>query len=177
VTPQQLLAQSVFACKPLMERYLAGFNSLNHTRQAAALPNHVAWTLGHCALTMHRVAEQIDGMPLPETDFSDKPCLAATDDPTFCFHRESIAFGSTPVDDAAIYPSFERCLQIHERACDRLAAAAGAATGDQLQRPITWGRGEMPAFQLIARMIFHNGFHAGQICDLRRALDMAPVLR
>jgi hypothetical protein len=177
VSPQQLLAQSILACKPLMERYLAGFNSLNHTRQAAALPNHVAWTLGHCALTMHRVAGHLDGQPLPETDFSDHPCKAATDDPTFCFHRETIAFGSSPVDDPAIYPSYERCFQIYESACERLASAAGAATDVQLQRAITWGRTELPAFLLLTRMIFHNGFHAGQICDLRRALNMPLVLK
>lgn len=175
MSPQQALAQAILACKPLTTRYLSGFNSLNHTSQAHDLPNHIAWVLGHCALNMHRVAQQLDDKELPETEFSPEPCRAATDDPTFCFHTESIAFDSQPVDDPAIYPSFERCVQIYEGACDRLAAAIASAGDEQFERQIHWGSTAMPAYVLVARMIFHNGMHTGQIADLRRALRMPSI--
>jgi hypothetical protein len=172
---QQVLAASIEMCKHLTNRYLAGFNSLNHTRQADNLPNHIAWTLGHCALTMHRVAQQLDSQDLPDTDFSFEPCSAATDDPTFCYHTESVAFNSRPVDDPAIYPSFERCVQIYERACERLAAAVAAASPEQLQQNAQWGRTELPLYALVVRIAFHNGMHTGQIADLRRALNMPSI--
>lgn len=172
MTPQQVLAESILACRSLAGRYLAGFNSLNHTRQAEGLPNHVAWSLGHCALTMHRVAAHLDGQAIPDTDFSAAPSTSATDDPTFCFRSDSIMFGSRPVDDPSIYPSFERCVQIYECACERLAAAVSAATMDHLQREVPWGKASMSLYLLAARMIFHNGMHTGQIADLRRAMRM-----
>jgi hypothetical protein len=175
MTPQQVLAQSVASCKMLTSRYLAGFNSLNHTRQAPGLPNHVAWCLGHCALTLHRVAACIDQQQFPETDFSAEQRPPASDDPAFCFFAGSIAFASQPVDDAAIYPSFERCVQIYENACDRLSAAIASAPPGTLDREVPWGEGKQPLGLLISRMIFHNGMHTGQIADLRRALGMPSI--
>jgi hypothetical protein len=174
MSPQEFLSQSILQCEPLMVRYLSGFNTLNHTRQAENLPNHAAWILGHCALTMHQVAHALDGRALPAGDFSDEPCRAATDDPAFCFYRESIAFRSTPIDDPAIYPSFERCVQIYKSACERLAAAVAGADSAQMQRTAAWGT-EMPLRELVPRLVFHNGVHAGQLVDLRRALGMPPI--
>jgi hypothetical protein len=175
MSPEQALSHSITSCKVLMTRYLSGFNSLNHTRQAPGLPNHVGWSLGHAALTMHRAAAHFDAEPVPQADFSDAPCTPASDDPTFCFYLESIAFGSTPVDDAALYPSFERCIQIYESACDRLAAAVLASTPARLEKTIMWGTVELPLLHLVPRIIFHNGMHTGQIADLRRALGMPPI--
>jgi len=44
----------------------------------------------------------------------------------------------------------------------------------QLQAP--WGMGQtMPRFQLAMRMAFHNGFHVGQIADLRRAFGFKSI--
>src|SRR5256885_8582910 len=42
----------------------------NHTAQPPGLPNHLAWSLGHLALAMHRAAERIDGAPVPGGDFA-----------------------------------------------------------------------------------------------------------
>jgi hypothetical protein len=175
MTPQEALSSSFTSCKLLTSRYLSGFNSLTHTRQAAGLPNHVAWCLGHAALTMHRAAAHFDGGPVPESDFSPSPCTPASDDPAFCFFLDSIALGSSPVGDPAVYPSFERCTQVYEMACDRLAAAVLAATPSALERKVAWGSVELPLIQLIPRIIFHNGMHTGQIADLRRALGMPSI--
>lgn len=173
---QQLLAESIRACKPLMTRHLAGFNSMNHTSQSNHLPNHVAWILGHCAMTMHRVAQHLDAQELPKADFTADQPHSATDDSVFCFYSETIAFGSKPRDDASIYPSYERCVQIYSDACDRLAGAVAAAKEEDLKREVTWGSASMPLQMLIVRIIFHNGMHTGQIADLRRALNMPSAL-
>lgn len=168
---QMLLAESILACKGLLGRYLAGFSDENRTRQAPGLPNHVAWSLGHLALTMHRVAERIDGRPMPAADFVAGPAGDAAR-----FGTESVAFGSTPVAESAGYPSFARCVAIYDGACNRLAAAVREAGDAKMAEVTRWGAGETTISLLCARMVFHNGTHTGQIADLRRALGFKGVL-
>jgi hypothetical protein len=138
------------------------------------LPNHVAWNLGHIALTMHRVADKIDGQGLPASDFAVGPGAAGDSQR---FSSESVAFGSMPTGDSMAYPSYARCIAIFEGACDRLAAAASGATDAQLAAETPWGGPGMttPVHLLVARMAFHNGMHCGQIADLRRALGMGSI--
>lgn len=171
MTRQHLLAELIAANPTLVGRYLKGFDQSNHTKQAPGLPNHVAWSLGHCALTMHRVAEKLDGRPLPDTDFIDKSQAGDARR----FGAESVAFGSTPTNDPAKYPAFDRCVQIFQSACDRLIAAASHASDTQLDQKVPWGAGESALGLLVARMSFHNGMHTGQIADLRRALGMGSI--
>lgn len=167
---QEILAQAVESTKMLTARYLAGFEESTRTTQARHLPNHVAWNLGHLALTMHRIAEKYDGGPAPERDFSPGP-RGNSDH----FGLESVAFGSVPVDDPTVYPALARCVQIYDAACDRLARALRAAPESKLSEVVKWGAGESTLGMLAARMVFHNGFHTGQIADLRRATGMRSI--
>lgn len=170
MSPQSLLSDSVLGCKHLVGRYIAGFTDENHTRQMPGLPNHLAWSLGHLALTMHRVAEKLDGKPFPPSDLIP----GATGDKSR-FGVESVAFGSAPTADVSAYPTLSRCTTIFEAACDRLAAAAKTASDAQLQTTAKWGQGEATLATLVARMVFHNGTHTGQIADLRRALGFKSI--
>lgn len=169
---QEFLGQALETNKMLLTRYLVGFDDSTHTRQAPGLPNHVAWSLGHLAMTMHRTAEKLDGRPIPDADF----IAGGTAGDAARFGTETVAFGSTPVDDPALYPTLVRATEIYNTACDRIARAVRAATDEQLATPITWGNAQSPAGMIAARMIFHNGTHTGQIADLRRALGMKRVL-
>lgn len=176
MTPQQLLAEGVLSTKALAGRYLAGFDDRSHTRQAPGLPNHLAWNLGHLALTMHRAAERISGASgLPESDFIAGGAPTGGGDARR-FAVESVSFGSTPTADPAQYPACARCFQIFENACDRLAAVVRALPDHELEVPAPWGQGQqMPKHQMAARMIFHNGCHVGQIADLRRAFGFKSI--
>ena len=170
MTRQQLLAESVRDSGYLLVRYLKGFDDSNRTKQAPGLPNHVAWTLGHLAISLNRIAERIDGKPLPESDFAkggggDR------------FNSDIIGFGSQPVDDPSQYPSLARCKAVFEAAIDRLASAVANASDEKLDAPVKWGKIDTTSgWSLAPRMIFHNGTHCGQIADLRRALGMGNVL-
>jgi hypothetical protein len=180
MTRRDLLADAILSCKTLTARYLVGFDDTNHTRQAPSLPNHVAWSLGHCALTMHRAAEKLDGKGLPRTEFVSGPVGVETVSthsvvPPGAFNTEAVSFGSKPVDDPRLYPPFLRCGEIYNAACDRLAAAIRAADEAKLDVPAKWGQGEIPLHALMTRMIFHNGAHVGQIADLRRALNFRSI--
>ena len=173
MTGPEMLAEVVLGSKSLMTRFLAGFDDRNRTSQAPSLPNHVVWCLGHCALTMHRVAERIDGASIPETDFVTGDGGAGDDQR---FDTESVCFGSEPVDDARRYPAFARAVQIFEAAGDHLAGAVRGADEATLNRDIPWGAAAIPLWRLAIRVTFHNGVHGGQITDLRRALGLEKVI-
>jgi len=175
MTPNDMLADAVLNCRPLAARYLPGFTDTNRISQAVNLPNHVAWSLGHCALTMHRVAEMADGAPVPTSDFDAGGAVGHSGDAPRAFSPEAVSFGSRPVADANAYPGLARCIEIYNAACERLAAAVRSAPEATFIKVIKWGPAEAPWWMLVFRMVFHNGFHTGQIADLRRALGLKSI--
>lgn len=177
---RDMLAESVLATKTLMARYLVGFDDTNVTKQAPHLPNHAAWSLGHCALTMHRVANMFESDPpasagpLPAGDFVTGD---GTKGDASRFDSESVSFGSKPIDDARKYPTMARSTQIFDAACDRLASVVRAVSDAKLDQKAKWGASgmELPLWGLVSRMVFHNGMHTGQVADLRRALGFKSI--
>ena len=166
---QQTLAECVLQSQFLLKRYLKGFDDTNCTKQVPGLPNHVAWSLGHLALTMHRTAEKFDGLPLPPSEFlhmknSDR-----------AYDTESVSFNSQPADDPAKYPGFHRCVEIFDNAIARLSTAVAKADDAKLNAMTKWGQMDVVMWTLIPRLAFHNGFHTGQIADLRRALGIGSI--
>jgi len=169
----EILARAVVDCRAFFVRYLDGFDEFNRTRQAPGLPNHVAWCLGHCALTMHRAAEKIDGQPLPAAHFLFK----AMRGDAHHFGTESVSFNSRPTDDPAIYPGWSGCVAIFDAACARLVTASGTATDAKLDEQSRWGSTDVSLESLVWRMVFRNGTHCGQIIDLRRAFGLGSIFR
>jgi hypothetical protein len=166
------IAEGLLTCKFLLSRYLKGFDDTNHTRQAPGLPNHAAWTLGHCSLTMHRIAEHFGAGPLPATDFTEGS--AANDRERF--GTETVCFNSPAPAPGSVWPPLQRCVAIYEGAVDRLAEALRASDDAKLDTMIKWGTTQIPLYQACQRMMFHNGMHTGQIADLRRALGMGSIM-
>ncbi len=168
------LAHGIELSQTLTKRYFAGFDDSNRTKQAPGLPNHFAWQLGHLALTMHRVAEKLDGGSLPPSDFSPSDRGDAR-----CFGTESVSFGSKPSDSPASYPGASRCVEVFDGSCVRLARALRAAGPDKLARQHPWGAtgATSSVHDLALRMLVHNGMHAGQLADLRRALGMGSIFK
>lgn len=167
------LAAVVRSTTPLLVRFLAGFDGRAGVRQAPGLPNHAVWCLGHCALTMHRLASRLDGGPLPEDAFVSGDGRGGDAER---FDTESVSYASTPEDEASRYPGPARARVIFEAAAARLASAVASATPERLGEGMRWGDAEHPIGELVARVVFHNGTHAGQIVDLRRALGMPGVI-
>lgn len=173
-TRGDLLAEGVLSTKLLLARYLVGFNDVTHVRQTPDLPNHVCWILGHCALTMHRVAAMLDGQELPATDFIKGDGTSGSRDKGY-FDTEAVAFGSKPEERHDRFPNLARATDIYNRAADRLAAALRAADDAALEKTVTWGQAQVSVWSLAFRMVFHNGFHTGQISDIRRALGFKSI--
>lgn len=167
------LARIVRATVPLFTRFLADFDAPGRsTAQAAHLPNHAVWSLGHCALTMAKLTGMIDGSPLPQADWR----APGTPGDAMRFDPETVSFGSVPVGEASVYPGLGRARAIYEGAGERLALAVELATADVLLRRQRWGAAEYPLADLVPRVVFHNGTHVGQLIDLRRALGMPRLL-
>lgn len=167
------IAEGILSTKQSFARYLAGFDDTTATRQAANLPNHAAWSLGHCALTMHRVAAHLDSQDLPASDFTTGHASGGGNARQFA--TESVAFGSKPVDSPADYPKLARAIEIYNAACDRLAAAVRNTSEARLDEVVPWGPMQLPLYLLVIRMIGHNGMHTGQLADLRRALGFKSI--
>lgn len=186
MTRRDTIAEAILASRTLFHRYLVGFDDTNHTRQAPHLPNHVAWCLGHCALTLHRGVERINRLPPPEADFFTPPAdLAQRTAPRPLrpgiistlnrFDTETVAFQSVPTDNPSLYPRFARCVEIFDASCERYAAACRELPEDRLDTMIQWGQIQIPIWASGLRLAFHNGTHCGQIADLRRALGMKSI--
>lgn len=186
MTRSDTIAEAVLASRVLLARYLVGFDDTNHTRQAPNLPNHVAWVLGHCALTLHRAAQRIDERPLPESDFSLPPTeltrVRATplvrpgpNSAPLRYDTETVAFQSIPVDNPTIYPRLARCTEIFDRACATYADLLRSLPEQRLDDMVRWGNIEIPIWAVALRITFHNGAHCGQIADMRRALGMRSI--
>lgn len=174
--PTTFLSDSLLSTKSLLARYLAGFDDSNHTRQAPHLPNHVAWTLGHLAITMGRAGEKLSATPgLPQGMFIENTDRGEPG-PRGRFATESVSFNSTPTADPTRYPSLARCVEIYDASCDHLAALIQRVDPSRLEMMYPWGPIQISGAMMISRMVFHNGTHTGQLADLRRALAMPRVL-
>jgi hypothetical protein len=196
MTRRDTIAEAMLASRVLFHRYLVGFDDTNHTKQASNLPNHVAWCLGHCALTLHRGVERINREPLPEGDFHSPPAdlvnktppppspparagktgaAGTTSAAPTRYNTESVAFQSTPTDNPVLYPRFGRCVEIFDSACHRYAEVVRALPEERLDAMIQMGQIQIPIWASALRMGFHNAHHCGQVSDLRRALGMKSI--
>lgn len=162
------LAGVVLASGPMLTRYLAGFDDATRVARAPGLPNHVAWTLGHCAYTMGRLVERFGGPSLPARDFAERGDAST-------FTIGSVRLGTTPDPEPEAWPTLDRCRRAFEDGVERLAASVGGATRADLARRVDWGGTDRPLGELVSRVSLHNAIHAGQLADLRRALGMARV--
>jgi len=174
-TKGETLAWMIEASTPLATRYFAGFDDATRAAQAPGMPNHFAWTLGHCALTMQRVAERMDGGELPESDFAAQVEFAEGSPPAR-FGTEGVAFDSTPSAERGCYPVAHRCVEVFEAASCRFAAAVRRSSDERLEADEPWGASTLSMATLIVRVNAHNAMHTGQLVDLRRALGFPRVI-
>ena len=169
----EMLAGAVDATEGLLLRFVADIDDDERATQLPGLPNHVIWTLGHCAMTMNRLASMLDGEPLPESDFVAGDGTAGDAER---FDTESVRFDSTPVPDADCYPGVERGRAVYAAACRRLAGLVRSMGEDELDGALDWHGTPVPIADLVRRVGFHNGAHAGQILGLRRGLGKPRVI-
>lgn len=128
------------------------------THQFVPTDNHPLWTLGHLGVSNHWFANLFDG----------KPTAGAQYDAMF-------GGKSKPSPNAGDYPSLDEVMKLYDDGMARLKKTLKAPK-DPLSPPkqhADWVNDTIHAAQL---SVWHEGWHAGQLSSLRRAMGLPPVM-
>lgn len=143
----------------------AQLNAVPDEHALAQLPgasNHLAWTLGHQALSRAWFASSISGQmpPIPE--------------------RYNALFGmkSAPSNDPGLYPSLDELRRHYSASLHALLASAESLSDDDLTKPAYGDSGGWLTTRLdaILKAGWHEGWHGAQIATLRRGLGLPPLM-
>ena len=126
--------------------------------------NHPLWCVAHMTYAEGNLVDVLcQGKPNPVADWESR-----------------FDMGTTPSDDASIYPSYEEVLA---KAAEVRAATmeyVETLTDEDLDKPST-AEGDMAQWfgtigQCLAGIPVHVGYHGGQIADCRRADGRPPLM-
>ncbi len=155
------IAQLKFA-RGTLEKFSKGFADNQVTAQAPGIPNHLLWTLGHLAATSSWIKTLIDG----------RSHIAPAN------YETLFGMGSKPVDDPSAYPAFADVRKVFDEAHNAIVAVASSMTDEELSTPPTADSGNFVTDKMDAlfKCAWHEGWHLGQLADLRRALGLPSAL-
>lgn len=125
-----------------------------------AAANHVLWNVGHLGVSHHWVRSQIDATVTPRDEK----------------WRKLFGGGSTPTNDAAVYPKIADVRSYYEAQWDAVLAQLDAISDAELAAPVSedaayLAKNKLGLFSFIA---WHEGLHAGQIAMARKAAGLKP---
>lgn len=123
--------------------------------------NHVMWIVGHIACTDDFFLREFGGRPLalPEQ-----------------WHK-LFGGGSVPTADLARYPSFQEVRHAFRDQREALTRWLEGMSEVQLDRPVPeqW-QPYAPTMRDVGHFAaWHEGYHAGQLSNLRRAFGLEPA--
>ncbi|NUQ67228.1 MAG: DinB family protein [Phycisphaerales bacterium] len=130
--------------------------------QVVPSDNHLMWTLGHLAVSFDWFAGLLDGKPsqCPEQ------------------YQAMFGFKSAPTSTAGAYPGLAEVVDWFERTYERFIGAVKAmGEGEMLLATMGDSFGfAKDRLEVIERAAWHEGWHAGQLSTLRRALGIPPIM-
>lgn len=143
-----------------MNKFIGGVPESQATAQPGGLPNHVLWTYGHLASTAAWAASLIKGsaIDIPEN------------------YEKLFGMESKPIDDASQYPPLAEVKGHFDRTMADLMQAAKGLNDAQLAAPVEASGFAKDKADLLVKVAWHEGWHLGQIADLRRALGLPRAL-
>lgn len=145
-----------------VEKLLASIPPDKITAQGTPTENHALWTMGHLATTYAWFRSLVDGKqtPVPEK------------------FQEAFGMGSTPVADAAAYPSAAEVRRQFNATFKALLRAIDAIKPADLHKPpAAEAYGLAPTRLGVAyAAAWHEGWHSGQLSALRRGLGLPPLM-
>lgn len=122
--------------------------------------NHLLWQLGHLAKATNWAANLIsaDIEPYPQA------------------MGKLFGGGSAPVSDASAYPTFAEVWAMFNKSYEALLDLVDSTPDAALDEPLPAESSYAAPnkFGLFAFTAWHEGFHAGQIASLRKALGLTP---
>ena len=160
VARDQALSLLAFSHKMISDM-LSGVPAEQCTAQSGPVTNHVLWTLGHVAMTNDWLASLIDGRPALPKAF-----------------ESLFGMGSVPVVDTSKYPSLAEVRAEFDRGYERLVSAAKKRNDAELLTPPLGNSFGFTNNKLdsVLKAAWHEGWHIGQIADLRRGLGIRPMM-
>ncbi len=140
---------------------VSGFPGDKATFQTSATDNHLLWHLGHLATNYNWFAAAIDGKPAGGSE-ADKKLFG---------------MGSKPEANAGVYPPMAELRKRLDAGWQRFAAAAESLKDDDAAKPSLIESGGFLSDRLdaIDKCAWHDGWHAGQLSGLRKALGLKSV--
>lgn len=131
----------------------------NTTTQAPGVPNHALWTVGHLAVTNAWMYSLLTG---------EKSSVPATYDAMF-------NMGTIPHQDASQYPSFDEVKKVYDESFEQIASIFRSMNDAELFKPcVQDSQGFVTSkMDVMSKTAWHEGWHIGQLVDLRRALSLA----
>jgi hypothetical protein len=154
------IASLEFAHDNLLEM-LGDFPAERYTAQLPGAPNHALWTIGHLA-TGYVWFGGAAGVAMPALPGS---------------YNELFGYGSKPVGDAMHYPAMAEVRGYCDKAFDALVDGVKRLTDAELAAPPAVDTGGFAKDRLdaVEKAAWHEGWHAGQIAMLRRALGLGKA--
>lgn len=124
--------------------------------------NHALWTMGHLITGYAWWTGMLGGTPAPYPESYN---------PVF-------GYKSTPSPDPSRYPHPAEVRRHLDAAWDAvMRAAVSLSEADGLKPPATESGGfAKTRLEAIYKLVWHEGWHQGQLSTLRRALGLPPVL-
>lgn len=126
--------------------------------QPAGLPNHALWQYGHLAVSTQWFTQTIS---------KSEPGADPAWDKLF-------GMNSVPVSDAGAYPPPAEVIKAFHDSMDRLVRVVEGLDDQALNQPTEIDTGGFLSSRLDAlyKHAWHEGWHLGQVTDLRRALGI-----
>lgn len=161
VLVNQLLESFRFTAK-FADSQLEGLPDEHALAQLPGADNHKAWTLGHQAISRAWFASSIGGeMPkMPDT------------------YTALFGTASKPTSDPGLYPPLDELRANYRVAFDAVVRAIESLTDADLHKPAHGDSGGFITSRLdaIAKAVWHEGWHGGQVATLRRGLGLPPMM-
>jgi uncharacterized damage-inducible protein DinB len=131
------------------------------TFQPTPLSNHALWTMGHLAVTDQWMLKMFG---------DDKTRLPPRYGPMF-------GYSTKPSAAASAYPSFAEVRRQFDAMHEAILAAARAASDASLEVPLGEKGGGFAddGLDALYKTVWHEGWHAGQLSQLRRELGLKGV--
>jgi len=146
----------------MTDKLIEGFPELKATFQALPTDNHLAWTLGHLAMTNAWFTGLATGKKaqLPEP------------------YEGLFGYKSTPKPDAKAYPPLSELMEHHRAQFNGLIEALERTADDAMTKACVEDSGGFAKdMQDIAdRAVWHEGWHSGQLSSIRRGLGLPSVM-
>jgi len=143
------------------QKLLDGIPEDKQFHQLMGSDGHIAWQLGHLAVSNAFFAALIDGEAVGMPEKYDK----------------LFGMGSKPTTDKNAYPPVAELKKSFDQTYDRLIAAATKLRDSDVGMPTAMDSGGFAKDRLhaIELAAWHEGWHGGQISNLRKAAGLKGI--